>query len=183
MFKLLTLTAAAVVAMAAAPAALPGNAYGFNMQTIDGKPMPFAQYKGKALLVVNTASFCGYTPQYEGLQKLYETYSAQGLVVIGVPSDDSNQESDSNAKIKEFCESKFGIRFPMTERSKVTGPDAAPFFVWAAAAMGKSNVPKWNFHKYLVDRDGKLVGSYSSKVTPMSPALQDAVKKALATPA
>ncbi|MGL4541252.1 MAG: glutathione peroxidase [Polymorphobacter sp.] len=183
MRNLLTLTAAAVFLVAAAPAAQPGNAFGFTMETIDGKPMPFAQYQGKALLVVNTASFCGYTGQYEGLQKLYETYGPQGLVVIGVPSNDFNQESASNAKIKQFCESKFGIRFPMTESSKVTGPDAAPFFVWAASVMGKDKVPKWNFHKYLVDRDGKLVGAFASKVTPMSPALQDAVKKALATPA
>ena len=182
MFKLLTLTAAAIVAVAAAPAALPGNAYGFNMQTIDGKPMPFAQYKGKALLVVNTASFCGYTPQYEGLQKLYETYSAQGLVVIGVPSDDFNQESDSNAKIKEFCESKFGIRFPMTERSKVTGPGAAPFFVWAAAEMGKSSVPKWNFHKYLIARDGITVESFSSLTGPDSSSLTRTIEKLLAQP-
>jgi glutathione peroxidase len=142
--------------------------------------MPFAQYKGKALLVVNTASFCGYTPQYEGLQKLYETFSAQGLVVIGVPSNDFNQESTSNKAIKTFCESKFGIRFPMTERSTVIGPKAAPFYSWAASVLGKGNVPKWNFHKYLIDRDGKLVGAYNSKVTPDSPALQDAIKKVLA---
>lgn len=183
MHKWLTLTAAAIVAVAAAPAALPNNAFGFDMQTIDGKPMPFAQFKGKVLLVVNTASFCGFTPQYEGLQKLYETYSAQGLVVIGIPSNDFNQESDSNAKIKDFCESKFGIRFPMTERSVVTGKDAAPFYQWAVKTMGPSVEPEWNFHKFLVGRDGQLLQSFNHKVTPMSPALQDAVKKALAAPA
>jgi len=183
MHKLFGVTAAAIVVMAAAPAALPDNAFGFTMESIDGKPMPFAQFKGKVLLVVNTASFCGFTPQYEGLQKLYETYSAQGLVVIGIPSNDFNQESGSNAKIKEFCESKFGIRFPMTASSVVTGPKAVPFYTWAVKTMGADVEPEWNFHKFLVNRDGKLIASFNHKVEPMSPALQDAVKKALATPA
>ena len=178
MLRPAALAAAAALLVAAAPAA--NSAYDFTMKTIDGKPMPLAQYKGKVLLVVNTASFCGFTPQYEGLEKLYQSYARDGLVVIGVPSNDFEQEQADNKKIKEFCDTKFGIKFPLAERSNVTGPKAAPFFAWAGAQKGE---PKWNFYKYLVGRDGKLIAAYSSKVTPESPALQDAVKKALAAPA
>lgn len=172
--------AAAVAVIAAAPAAR--SAYDFTMATIDGKPMPLAQYKGRVLLVVNTASFCGYTPQYEGLETLYETYKDKGLTVVGVPSGDfAGQEYKSNGEIKTFCESKFGIKFPMAEKAVVTGDKAAPFYRWAADTLGKDKTPKWNFHKYLVDRDGRLVGAFSSKTTPMSPELTGAVEQALAS--
>jgi glutathione peroxidase len=179
MFKATLVAAAAIVVTAAAPVA-PSTAWGFTMQTIDGKPMPFSQYKGKVLLVVNTASFCGFTPQYEGLEKLYDTYGPAGLVVIGVPSNDFKQESADNKTIKEFCDSKFGIKFPMTERSTVVGPNATPFFAWAVQVMGPDVAPEWNFHKYLVGRDGKLIQSFNHKVEPGSPAVQDAIVAALA---
>lgn len=177
--RLLPIAAVAVMAVAAAPAI--DSAYDINMQTIDGKPMPFAQYKGKVLLVVNTASFCGYTPQYEGLQKLYSDYKDKGFVLIGVPSGDFlGQEYKSNGEIKEFCESKFGIRFPLTEKQHVKGADAAPFYKWAAATLGPDKTPKWNFHKYLVGRDGKLIAAFGTKMTPQDPAVTGAVEAALA---
>ena len=182
MKPVLFLAAAAVALVAAAPAI--NSAYDIAMTTIDGKPMPFAQYKGKVLLVVNTASFCGYTPQYEGLQKLYSTYQGKGFVLIGIPSGDfMGQEYKSNGEIKEFCESKFGIRFPLTEKQHVKGDEAAPFYKWAAATLGPDQTPKWNFHKYLVGRDGKLVAAFGSKTTPQDPVVTSAVEAALAAPA
>jgi glutathione peroxidase len=159
----------------------PKSAFDFRMTTIDGKPMPFNQYKGKVLLVVNTASMCGYTPQYEGLQALQDKYKGQGFTVIGVPSADFDQELESDKEIKTFCESKFGIKFPMSTKSVVTGEKATPFYRWAAATLGAEKAPKWNFHKYLVGRDGKLIAAYPSKVTPESAELTTALTKAIAT--
>ena len=173
--------AATALATLAVAAPVASTAYDFTMQTIDGKPMPFAQYRGKVLLVVNTASFCGFTPQYEGLQKLQDSYKAQGFTVIGVPSGDfGGQEYAKAGEIKTFCESKFGIKFPLTEKSVVSGAGAAPFYRWAAARLGQARTPQWNFHKYLVGRDGKLIAAFPSAVTPMSPELTGAVTKALA---
>jgi glutathione peroxidase len=180
MLKTAVAAAAAMVLIAAAPAGVT-SAYQFNMKTIDGKPMPFAQYKGKVLLVVNTASFCGFTPQYEGLQKLQDSYKAKGFTVIGVPSGDfGGQEYEKAGEIKEFCESKFGIKFPLTEKSVVSGASAAPFYRWAAATLGANQTPQWNFHKYLIGRDGKLIAAFPSKATPMSAEVTGAVAKALA---
>ncbi len=172
---------AIAAAPAAAPEAVPGSVYDFTMTTIDGKPMPFAQYKGRVLLVVNTASFCGFTPQYEGLEKLYETYRDKGLTVVGIPSGDfGEQEYKKNHEIKQFCESKFGIKFPMSEKNVVTGANAAPIYRWAATVLGQAKVPKWNFHKYLVGRDGRLIEAFGTKLTPMSPDVTAAVEAALA---
>ena len=183
MMKTLTIAATAlagVLLIAASPAG-PGSAYQFAMKTIDGKPMPFSQYKGKVLLVVNTASFCGYTPQYEGLQKLQDSYKAKGFTVIGVPSGDfGGQEYEKAGEIQDFCESKFGIKFPMTEKSVVSGATAIPFYRWAAASLGSDKAPQWNFHKYLVGRDGKLIAAFPSKATPMSAEVTGAVAKAIA---
>jgi glutathione peroxidase len=173
-------------AFAATPVAPAGvnTAYDINMTTIDGKPMPFSQYKGKVLLVVNTASFCGFTPQYEALEKAQTTYKDKGFTVIGVPSGDfMGQEYKTNAEIKQFCESKFGINFPLSEKSVVTGSKATPFFAWAAATLGAKEAPKWNFHKYLVDRSGKIVGSFASGTTPDSPEITAAIQRAIAAPA
>jgi len=179
MLKPIAIAAAALAISAAAPAA--NSAYDFTMKTIDGKPMPFAQYKGKVLLVVNTASFCGFTPQYEGLQKLQDSYKAKGFTVIGVPSGDfGDQEYKSGGEIKTFCESKFGIKFPLTQKSVVKGTAAAPFYRWAATTLGTGNTPQWNFHKYLVGRDGKLIAAFPSKSAPMSTEVTAAVIQALA---
>lgn len=177
------LIAAAIVALAsaAAPAPVPHSAYEFTMTSIDGAPMPLAKWKGRVLLVVNTASFCGFTPQYEALEALSEKYKAQGLIVVGVPSGDfGGQEYEDNGKIKKFCESKFGIKFPLAEKVDVIGPNAAPFYKWANAGLGDAAVPKWNFHKILVGRDGRLITAFPSKVTPDSKELTGAVTKALA---
>ena len=180
MLKPLAIAATAIVLLAAAAPQI-STAYDVTMTTIDGKPMPFAQYKGKVLLVVNTASFCGYTPQYEGLQQLQDAYKDKGFTVIGIPSGDfMGQEYGSNAEIKTFCESKFGIKFPMTEKSVVKGAKAAPFYRWAAAELGDKETPQWNFHKYLVGRDGKLIAAFPTKKAPMSPEVTTAVAQAIA---
>ena len=168
---------------AEAPAGIK-SAYDVTMTTIDGKPMPFSQYKGKVLLVVNTASFCGFTPQYEALEKAQTTYKDKGFTVIGVPSGDfMGQEYKTNAEIKKFCESKFGINFPLSEKSIVTGKNATPFFAWAAATLGAKEAPSWNFHKYLVDRQGKIIASFGSKTKPDAPEVIAAIEKAIAAPA
>ena len=156
------------------------SAYDFTLTRIDGKPMPLSTYKGKVVLLVNTASFCGFTPQYEGLQKLQQDYAAKGFTVIGVPSGDfMSQEYADNAKIKEFCESKFGITFPMAEKAVVKGPGAIPIYRWAKGQLPAENEPKWNFHKFLIGKDGHVIAGFNSKVTPESPELQAAIQKAL----
>ena len=153
------------------------NAYDFTFQTIEGKPLPISQYKGKSVLVVNTASFCGYTPQYEGLESLWEKYKDKGLIVLGVPANDFGaQEPGSNAEIKKFCESKYDVTFPLASKEVVKGDAAHPFYKWAAAKLGADNAPKWNFHKYLIDADGNLVGAFPSKVEPQSKELVAAVE-------
>ena len=182
MLKPMLVATAALVAIAAAPAE-PNSAYDIKMTAIDGKPLPLAKYRGQVMMVVNTASFCGYTPQYEALQKVHETYRARGFTVLGVPSGDfKGQEYGSNKEIAQFCESKFGIRFPMAEKASVIGPNAAPFYKWAQGELGPDNVPKWNFHKYLVGRDGRLIAAFPSKVKPDAPEVVAAIEKALAAP-
>lgn len=164
----------------AQPPATAGSAHDFTLTRIDGKPLPLDAYKGKVVLLVNTASFCGFTSQYEGLQKLQQSYAAKGFTVIGVPSGDfMSQEYDDNGKIKEFCETKFGITFPMAEKAHVKGANAIPLYRWAKTQLPTENEPKWNFHKFLIGKDGKLIAGYNSKVTPDSAALTAAIEKAL----
>lgn len=157
------------------------NAYDFSFKTLMGeKPMPLSQYKGKVILIVNTASNCGLTSQYAGLEKLYETYKNRGLVVIGVPSNDfGGQEPGNNKEISNFCKLNYGVTFPMTAKEIVTGDKAHPFYVWAKSELGFGTAPKWNFHKYLVNRHGKLVDYFNSTTSPEAPRLVSAVKKAL----
>lgn len=153
--------------------------YQFSFQNIDGGPLPLTEYKGKVLLIVNTASRCGFTKQYEGLQDLFEKYSAQGLVVLGVPSNDfMGQEPGSNAEIKEFCETTFGITFPMAEKVSVKGRNAHPFYLWVSQLEG-GDTPGWNFHKFLFDRNGKLLGSFGSSTAPDSNKINDAIEAAI----
>ncbi len=172
--------ASEAIAQPAAEAAAARSAFDFTMTRIDGKPLPFAQFEGQVMLVVNTASMCGFTPQYDGLQKLQDRYKAKGFTVIGVPSGDfMGQEYDDNGKIKEFCETRFGITFPMTEKAKVKGRNAAPFYQWARANLATNNEPQWNFHKFLVGRDGRLIAGFGSRVEPGSPELTAAIEKAL----
>ena len=147
----------------------------------DEKPQSLCQYRGKVLLVVNTASYCGFTGQYQGLEELYARYRDQGLVVLGFPSNDFAQETGSNTEIAQFCENTFGVRFPMFVKSHVKGGEALPLYRQLAAASA-GQTPRWNFHKYLVSRSGKVVGSYGSSVEPHSKALIQAIEQQLATP-
>lgn len=161
-----------------------GSAFDFEFSGIDGKPMKLADWRGKALLIVNTASFCGYTKQYAGLQELWTRYEKAGLVVIGVPSNDfGEQEPKSEGEIKTFCQGAFGVKFPLTSKQHVIGPNAHPFYKWAAEAMGPAGVPNWNFHKYLIGRDGRLLRSFSTKLPPMSNEITGRIEKALGEPA
>ena len=179
MLKTLTLAATATLAVAAAPAVK--TAYDVTMMRIDGAPLPFKQFRGKVLLVVNTASLCGNTPQYAGLATLHDTYAKKGFTVIGVPSKDfGGQELDSNGKVKEFCETKFGIKFPLTETSVVKGPGAVPFYRWAASTLGPDATPTWNFHKYLVGKNGRLIRAFDNRVQPGDPQVKKAIEAALA---
>ncbi|NML42725.1 glutathione peroxidase [Ramlibacter sp. G-1-2-2] len=144
----------------------------------DEAPQNLCQYSGKVLLVVNTASFCGFTPQYEALEKLHAQYHDAGLVVLGFPSNDFAQETGSNKDIADFCENTFGVKFPMFSKSAVRGDDANPLFKELAAQTGRA--PLWNFHKYLISRDGKVVDNYSSLTRPDDPALVLALQRELA---
>ena len=157
------------------------TAYDFSFKTLmDQDAMPLSQFKGKVLLVVNTASACGFTPQYEGLQKLYDTYKDKGLVVIGVPANDFGaQEPGSEKQIAEFCKLNYGVTFPMTAKEVVTGDNAHPFYQWARQELGFGTAPKWNFHKYLVDRHGKIVDYFVSTTKPDSDKIKSAVEKLL----
>jgi glutathione peroxidase len=161
----------------------PAGAFDHEFDAIEGGKLPLAQWRGKALLVVNTASFCGFTPQYEGLQALWERYGERGLVVIGVPSNDfGEQEPKAEAEILGFCKGAYNVTFPLTTKVAVKGSQAHPFYVWAREALGASNAPSWNFHKYLVGRDGKLIAGYGSRVEPQSAELTRAIEAALAAP-
>ncbi len=154
--------------------------YDFDFTAIEGAPMPGDTYKGKAVLVVNTASFCGYTKQYAGLQALYDTYRDKGLVVLGVPSNDFGaQEPGTEGEIKEFCETNFAIDFPMTTKQVVKGKDAHPFYKWAADQVGIIGSPKWNFHKYLIAPDGTLKDWFSTATAPDAKKLVKAVEAVL----
>ena len=156
------------------------SAFSFSFESIDGTKMDLSQYKGKALLVVNTASLCGFTGQYEGLQSLWEEYKDKGLVVIGVPSNNfQGQEPGSDEEIKDFCETTFGIDFPITEKTNVIGKDAHPFYLWARKNYGKSAIPKWNFHKIIIGKDGKVVDTFASITKPSSNKFIKSIKQEL----
>ena len=143
----------------------------------DEKPQSLCQYAGKVVLVVNTASFCGFTSQYKGLETLNTQYKDRGLVVLGFPSNDFSQEKGSNKDIAAFCESTFGVKFPMFTKTQVTGDGAAPLFKQLTAQTGQK--PRWNFHKYLIGRDGKVIDQYSSMTGPESKTLISAIDSAL----
>ncbi len=156
-------------------------AYKFSFNSIDSKPINLAEFKGKVLLIVNTASQCGLTPQYADLQKLHEKYFDKGLVIIAVPSADfGGQEFADSGKTKEFVEKNFHPQFIITSLNKVTSNDAHPFYKWANAKAGLLGSPKWNFHKYLIDKNGNFVNWFSSPTSPMSAQIQGAVEKELA---
>lgn len=157
------------------------TAYDFSFRVLHSdKPLPLAEYKGKVILVVNTASKCGFTPQFAGLEKLYKEYKDQGLVIIGVPSNDFGQQEPGNSKeIASFCQINYGVSFPMTDKEVVSGKDAHPFYIWARKELGFGSAPKWNFHKYLIGRDGHLITYFYSITAPDASRLVNAVKQAL----
>ena len=142
--------------------------YDFSINSITGERIEFKEYKDKVILVVNTASYCGFTKQYEDLQILWETYGSKGLVVLGVPSNSFNQEKNNNSEVKKFCEVNFDINFPLTAITEVKGNNAHDIFKWAEKNHGKSAVPKWNFHKILVNKEGKIEDTFTSFTKPMS---------------
>jgi glutathione peroxidase len=164
-----------------AAAAAPASAFDFTLEAIEGGPLPLAQFRGRPLLVVNTASFCGYTGQYADLEKLHEKYGPRGLVVLGVPSQDFNQESGDAKTIKQFCTANYDVQFPMTTLAHVRGAAATPFFGFLAQRGG--GAPRWNFHKYLVARDGASVRGFATQTGPDSRELVAAIEAALAAPA
>ena len=136
-------------------------------------------YKGKVILVVNTASYCGFTKQYEELQKLWDTYKSRGLIVLGIPSNSFNQEKKSNSEIKEFCEVNFNINFPLSTITEVKGENAHDIFKWARENHGKSAIPKWNFHKILINKEGKVEDTFSSFTKPMSKKIIEIIENTL----
>jgi glutathione peroxidase len=145
-----------------------GNAYQFEFASLDGGTLPLASWHGRPVLVVNTASFCGYTPQYRDLQALWQRYRERGLIVLAVPSNDfGEQEPGSAAEIKEFCETTYRVDFPLTEKYGVIGAAAHPFYRWIASQLGEAGAPRWNFHKYLIGREGQLAGAWPSRVGPL----------------
>jgi len=153
-------------------------AYDFSFNDIDGTPLKLSEYKGKIIVVVNVASQCGFTSQYEDMQNIWEEYQSKGIIILGVPSNDfGGQEPGSNSEIKTFCEAKFGISFPITEKVNVKGSEAHPFYKWAKDNHGKSAVPKWNFHKIIIDKSGKINETFSSITNPSSKKFIKAIEK------
>ncbi|HEX3408160.1 MAG TPA: glutathione peroxidase [Caulobacteraceae bacterium] len=156
------------------------NAHDFSFTSIDGEPLPLASFKGKPVLVVNVASRCGLTPQYEGMEALYRDYRDQGLVVLGVPCNQfAGQEPGAEAEIKEFCQTKFDVDFPMTSKVDVKDDARHPFYAWAEAQLGTPAVPVWNFHKILVGKDGQAVAAFGPRTPPQDAEVVEAVKGAL----
>ena len=143
--------------------------FDLNIKDIQGKMINFSKYKDKTILLVNVASKCGFTKQYSGLQALYEKYKDKGLVIIGIPSNQfGGQEPGSNKEIKDFCEINFNITFPITDKVDVKGKNAHSIYLWAKENYGNSTVPKWNFHKILINKNGKIQNTYNSFIKPMS---------------
>jgi glutathione peroxidase len=181
MFSKFTTSAALAFALLIGGSAMAKNAHDFSFEAIEGGPLPLSQFKGKAVLVVNTASFCGFTPQYEGLEAIYDQYRGKGLVVLGVPANNfGGQEPGTNDEIRKFCKSNYDVDFPLASKVSVKGDDAHPFYKWAADTLGADKAPMWNFHKYLVNAKGELVASFPTKVVPNSPEIRAAIDKAIA---
>lgn len=157
------------------------NAHQFEFRTIKGEALPLSGYEGQTVLIVNTASRCGLTPQYRELQGLWERYKARGFVVLGVPCNDFGaQEPGTEAEIVSFCEVNYDIDFPLTAKQSVIGADAHPFYKWVAEVAGEDALPKWNFHKYLIGPNGDLVQVFGSKVSPDDAALVKEIEALLA---
>ena len=155
-------------------------AYDFKFKDLDGSNLNLSEFKGKVIIVINVASQCGFTNQYEDIQNIWNEYREKGLVVLGVPSNDfGGQEPGNSGEIKAFCETKFGITFPMAEKSYVKGENAHPFYKWAKENHGKSAIPKWNFHKIIIGKTGKVEDTFASITNPSSKRFKNAIEKAL----
>ena len=152
-------------------------AYDYTFRDIEDGEIKLADYKGKTIVIVNVASRCGFTNQYEGLQKIWSDYKDQGLVVIGVPSNNFKQEPGSNNDIQKFCKSNFNVSFPLTEKTNVIGKNAHPFFKWAKENYGISASPKWNFHKIIISKEGKVANTFSSITKPTSKTFISYIEK------
>ena len=160
-----------------------GDAYQFEFVSLDGERLPLAEWRGRPVLVVNVASYCGYTPQYRDLQALWRLYRERGLVVLGVPSNDfGEQEPGTAAEIRQFCETNYQVDFPLAEKNRVIGGAAHPFYRWVAATLGEAGAPRWNFHKYLIGPDGQLAGAWPSRVGPLDPAITGEIEAMLPKP-
>lgn len=155
------------------------NLHDFTIESIEGEIINLKDYKNKVVLLVNTASKCGFTPQYSGLQKIYDRYKEDGLVVLGVPSNDFNQELSNDNEVKQFCEIRFGVNFPMTKIQKIRGENAHPLYKWISENISIIGTPRWNFHKYLIGKDGNIINWFSSMTSPSSEGLKNEIEKAL----
>ena len=153
--------------------------YDLEIESISGEIIKLKDYRDKVILIVNTASYCGFTKQYQDLQDLWDEYKSKGLIVLGVPSDSFNQEKKTNSEVKEFCEVNFEINFPLTTITEVKGRDAHEIFVWAQNNFGKSAIPKWNFHKILINNNGVVVDTFASFTNPMSKKITTKIEKIL----
>jgi glutathione peroxidase len=157
------------------------SAHSFSFTSIEGKPLAMSSFKGKAVLLVNTASACGLTPQYKGLEALWQTYKDKGFVVLGVPSNDFGaQEPGSEAEIMSFCEKRYGVDFPLTSKEHVVGAQAHPLYQWIKQELGEGAVPVWNFQKYLIGKNGELKAVFNPKVTPEADEIKAAIDATLA---
>jgi len=151
----------------------------FSIESISGGDISLSDYKNKVVLLVNTASQCGFTPQYAGLQKIYDRYKDDGFVVLGVPSDDFNQELSSDDDVKKFCEIRYGVNFPLTSIQKIKGDGAHPLYKWISGNTSVIGQPRWNFHKYLISKEGQVLNWFSSMTSPTSDGLLKQVEQAL----
>lgn len=155
------------------------NFFDLQIKSITGEIIDFKNYKDNVVLIVNTASNCGFTKQYEELQELWDLYKSKGLIVLGIPSNSFNQEKSKNSEIKEFCEINFSIDFPLSTITNVKGNNAHEIFKWAKKNHGKSSIPKWNFHKILINKKGEIEETYTSFTKPMSKKIIDRIEKIL----
>ncbi len=153
--------------------------YDFKIESITGETIDFNEYKNKVILIVNTASYCGFTKQYTDLQELWDNYKSRGLIILGVPSNSFNQEKNSNSEVKEFCKVNFDINFPLTTITEVKGDNAHDLFKWAKNNHGKSAIPKWNFHKILINKEGKVEDTFTSFTNPMSKKIVSKIENIL----
>ena len=180
-YRFKTVVSAIALLLTTTPAQAVHTAYDFSFDALmEDEPIMLSDFKGKVVLIVNTASKCGFTKQYAGLESLYQKYKERGLVVIGVPSNDfGQQEQGSGADIAKFCEINYGVSFPMTAKYNVRGDQAHPFYTWAKTELGFGTAPKWNFHKYLLNKEGELVDYFHTFTKPKSKKISKAIEKIL----